>query len=70
MHAISHLDSADKTVSFSPFVLQVALALFQLTGNRTEDTSLLVASTRKSIQKSTSSCLGDGCSVPGLLNCW
>lgn len=41
-----------------------------LTGNRTEETSFLVDSTKKSIQKSTSSCLGAGGSLPGFLKCW
>lgn len=46
------------------------LCLAALTGNRTEDTSFLVASTRKSIQKSITSSLGAGCSTQGFLKCW
>lgn len=40
-----------------------------LTGNLTTVTSVLVASTRKSIQKSTSSCLAMGCSVVSFTKC-
>lgn len=41
-----------------------------LTGNRTTVTSVFVASTRKSIQKSTSSCLAVCCSGVSFLKCW